>query len=288
MLDSHTVRDSCIVDVEEPDQNLWQIGEFSRLSRISVRILRHYQERELLRPAWTDPFTGYRYYGGKELELAMRIRELRDVGLPIDQIRSVLGCSASEKLRILVSHGDRLTQEARRSALQLESLERLIKEIESPTMAPEVIRKSVRAQIRAALRKIIPTYGHEGELWSEIMPLAAQAGLSWGPQTLCGASFYDPDYKETDCDVEIWMTAPGPFEAREPLRCIEVPEHEAISITVTGTYDSAIGPASDVLAQYAIENGLKPGLMYNVYLVGPGSGVGPEEYVTEVCSEILP
>ena len=39
-----------------------KIGYFSKLSRISIRMLRHYDEIGLLKPAEIDPFTGYRYY----------------------------------------------------------------------------------------------------------------------------------------------------------------------------------------------------------------------------------
>lgn len=277
------------MDVKETDQDLWQIGEFSRLTRISIRMLRHYQERSLLQPAWTDPFTGYRFYGGAELMRAMRIRELRDVGLPIDEIAQALTLDDAGVITILEAHGNRLSHEAKKTAQQMAAVRRLVQQIEDPVISQEnVIRKTVPAHVRAALRKIIPNYGHEGDLWQEFMPLIGKVGISWGPDTVVGASFYDPDYKETDCDVEIWMTVPEPFTPSAPLQCQTVPEFEAISITVTGSYDSTIGPASDILAAYADRHGLKPAMMYNVYVVGPGSGVSPDEYVTEVCSQILP
>ena len=48
------------IDVEDP--NMLKIGEFSKLSRISIRMLRYYDEMGLLVPETIDPFTGYRYY----------------------------------------------------------------------------------------------------------------------------------------------------------------------------------------------------------------------------------
>ena len=50
-----------------------KIGEFSKLSRVSIRLLRHYDEAGLLAPASTDPFTGYRYYSEAQLPIANRI-----------------------------------------------------------------------------------------------------------------------------------------------------------------------------------------------------------------------
>ena len=44
-----------------------RIGEFSKLSRVSIRMLRHYDDIGLLKPAEIDHFTGYRYYREEQL-----------------------------------------------------------------------------------------------------------------------------------------------------------------------------------------------------------------------------
>ena len=50
-----------------------KIGEFSKLSRVSVRMLRHYDEIGLLKPAEIDRFTDYRYYREDQLPTMCRI-----------------------------------------------------------------------------------------------------------------------------------------------------------------------------------------------------------------------
>ena len=57
-----------------------KIGEFSKLSRVSVRMLRHYDEIGLLKPAEIDHFTDYRYYREDQLPIAGRIAALKDMG----------------------------------------------------------------------------------------------------------------------------------------------------------------------------------------------------------------
>ena len=59
-----------------------KIGTFSKLSRLSIRMLRRYDELGLLQPVHTDPFTGYRYYREEQLTTAGRIAALRDMGCP--------------------------------------------------------------------------------------------------------------------------------------------------------------------------------------------------------------
>ena len=62
---------------------MFKIGEFSKLSRISIRMLRHYDEIGLLVPEETDPWTGYRRYAAAQLMTANRITALRGLGFSL-------------------------------------------------------------------------------------------------------------------------------------------------------------------------------------------------------------
>lgn len=67
-----------------------KIGDFSKLSRISVRMLRHYNEIGLLIPDSIDDFTGYRYYSETQLLLANRIGALKNMGFSLAAITEIL------------------------------------------------------------------------------------------------------------------------------------------------------------------------------------------------------
>ena len=67
-----------------------KIGEFSKLSRVSVRMLRHYAEIGLLKPAAIDRFTDYRYYREDQLPIAGRIAALKDMGFSLADIVRIL------------------------------------------------------------------------------------------------------------------------------------------------------------------------------------------------------
>ena len=66
------------------------IGDFSRMTHLSVVTLRHYHEVGLLTPAEIDPQSGYRFYEPGQVRIAQVIRRFRDLGMPLDQIREVL------------------------------------------------------------------------------------------------------------------------------------------------------------------------------------------------------
>jgi DNA-binding transcriptional MerR regulator len=67
------------------------IGRFARLTGLSIGALRHYDELDLLQPADVDRFTGYRSYGAEQVEIGRAIARLRDLEVPLEEIRAVLG-----------------------------------------------------------------------------------------------------------------------------------------------------------------------------------------------------
>ena len=69
-----------------------KIGDFSKLSRVSIRMLRHYDEIGLLKPVWIDPESGYRYYAAEQLPIAGRISALKDMGFGLAAIGEILPC----------------------------------------------------------------------------------------------------------------------------------------------------------------------------------------------------
>ena len=89
--------------------DLLPIGRFGRLAGLSVGALRHYDELDLLRPARTDPQTGYRQYRRDQLEAARTIVRLRDLEVPLETIQEYLAAyDPAARRRLLAEHRDRI------------------------------------------------------------------------------------------------------------------------------------------------------------------------------------
>ena len=93
----------------QPGDGLIPIGKFARLSGLSIGALRHYDELDLLRPADVDRFTGYRRYRAEQLDIARAIGRLRDLEVPIEEVREVLGADdPGDQRRRIGAHERRL------------------------------------------------------------------------------------------------------------------------------------------------------------------------------------
>lgn len=100
------------------DRSLLSIGQFAEATGLSVKALRLYDRRGLLKPATVDLSSGYRYYAPNQVALGRAVHFMRTLRMPLEEIRALL-IAAGEEGEILERHRARLRAEiaARRRAL---------------------------------------------------------------------------------------------------------------------------------------------------------------------------
>jgi DNA-binding transcriptional MerR regulator len=106
---------------------LLTIGEFSKMTYLSVKALRHYHEVGLLEPVLVDPATGYRRYGASQVGTAQAIRRFRDLDMPIDEVREVLHASdLAARNRAILVHLERMHEQLEQTQAVVASLQGLL------------------------------------------------------------------------------------------------------------------------------------------------------------------
>jgi DNA-binding transcriptional MerR regulator len=195
---------------------MFRIGEFSRLGRVSMRLLRYYDELDLLRPAHTDKTNGYRYYTAAQLPQLNRILVLRDLGLTLEQIARAIqkDVSAQELRAMLLMRRAEIEQQRAEQTLQLKQLESRIAALDVDTeslpddvvMRPEPERRYLSVRVRhlsfgSAVETVLALHR---ELPSQVgrNVLGAFLGVSHSPE-------FEPD----DIDLELGFAL-----EREPAR----------------------------------------------------------------------
>lgn len=267
-----------------------KIGEFSRLSMVSIRMLRHYDELGLLTPDATDPFSGYRYYSEEQLVTASRIATLREMGFGLAAVGEMLQCGGDpDRMEpYLLAQRARLAELAettnRRITLVSSALRRLRKD--ENAMNYTVQLKTIPERYAACVRMVIPSYDCEGTLWSTLMSETARMNLVPDDPCLCSATFHDCEHKETDVDVEVQKTVKGRYEDTEHVRFRTLPAVTVASVVHHGSY-SAIGQAHAALVGWMRDNGYEfTGPAFYIYHVSPYETRNPDEFVTEICSPV--
>jgi DNA-binding transcriptional MerR regulator len=129
------------------------MGEFSRMTQLSVRTLRRYHESGLLEPAVVDDVTGYRSYSVEQIPAAQVIRRLRELEVPLPEVRRILGSpDPGERSALVAEHLRRLQDELDRTRAAVSSLRRLLE----PATAPlDVELRAVPATTVAAVEDVV-------------------------------------------------------------------------------------------------------------------------------------
>ena len=113
-------------------RDLYSIGEFSMVSKMSIKTLRFYDEQGLFKPGYIDPNSGYRYYSSAQLAEANLIRLLRSLELPLEEIQLFLRESDPGKRKaFLEKHHRHMEKRLEEYQSIIYSIERLIDEKES-------------------------------------------------------------------------------------------------------------------------------------------------------------
>ncbi|MFG1641351.1 MerR family transcriptional regulator [Amycolatopsis sp. NPDC049252] len=129
------------------------VGEFSRVTHLSAKTLRHYHDVGLLEPADVDSSTGYRYYSLDQVPAAQVIRRLRDLDMPVADVRAVLSAEdVAGRNKLIAVHLDRLEAKLVEARTAVDALRDLLRR--SPA-GPVVEHRSVPAQPAIGIRAVI-------------------------------------------------------------------------------------------------------------------------------------
>lgn len=263
-----------------------KIGDFSKLSRVSVRMLRYYDEIGLIHPSSTDMMTGYRYYEPGQLIDIGRITALREMGFGLAEIGTLINAPDPALLEeALLRRQKELESEARQAAYRLTLLESTLKRLKKDvmTMKFDVNLKTIPERYAATIRNVIPSYEQESLLWSTLMNETADMKLTYDNPCYCCAVFHDPEFKETDVDVEVQQTLQGAYPDTEHVKFRTLPAVTVAATVVRGSY-ALLDEAYAAVAAWLTDNGyVLNGPLFNIYHVSPHETRNPDEFVTEVC-----
>ncbi|MBP1046850.1 MerR family transcriptional regulator [Enterococcus sp. BWM-S5] len=267
---------------------MFKIGEFSKLSQVSVRMLRYYDEQGLLLPAAVDRESGYRFYHVSQLAKLQKIILLKNLKFSTVEIKELVEEELTEEYfqQQLKKKYRQIEQEIMEEQQRLLQLAKTIEQIEKPMEANhQVIFRALPKEAIVSLRKVIPSYYHEGPLWQEFMELLEQEELDYLKQAPDNFTvFHDECYLEEGVDIEICLKLKAATQVQEPLTSYEMERIPLVaSIFVVGSYDNIQG-AYHYFAEWLAENEEyemeKP--TRQVSHRGPDTETDPENYLTEI------
>jgi DNA-binding transcriptional MerR regulator len=224
------------------------IGDFARATHLSVKALRLYHQEGLLEPAAVDASSGYRRYDVAQIPPAQVIRRLRELDMPLDDIRAILRATdAAARGELIAGHLLRLEQELTRTQSAIASVRGLL---DHPGAQSPVEHRSIPPMRVAAISQEItaadlgPWYnGALGELYAT---LSAQDIALTGD---AGGVFAEELFSHERGQVTIYLPARAPFHATGRVQVLELPPADLAVIVHNGPHDD-IDRAYGALAEH--------------------------------------
>ncbi len=262
---------------------MFKIGEFSKITQVSVRMLRYYDENQILVPEKVDETTGYRLYASRQITQVNRIIFLKNLGFNIAKIRECLENWESNKIQTdLELQAKEIELSIQQEQEKLIRLRASLYDLERQQLHlnTQIVIKSLPACHVFSVRKVVPDYFHECELWQELEEKMPDAeGLS------CFSIYHDFDYKEQDVDIEACVVEDGTYRSKRSdivKRQVTAVAHAACFM-VYGPYEN-IGVAYREFGMWLAEHPEYQmcGQNRQICHVSACNTNNPAEYVTEL------
>ena len=250
-----------------------RIGDFSKLSQVSIKTLRYYDEMGLLKPINIDCATGYRYYAASQLPRLNRILALKDLGFSLQQVGQVLneGVSSEQLYGMLRLKQAELQQQIAEERERLSRIEARLNTIaqEDDMSNYDVVLKQVDVQLVAGVRDTLSSYPEVGRLFNEVYDYLARFSIN-GLSLIGGAIWHDNEHRISDIDGEAVAYLKQPIPAEKRIKVYELPAALMASLIYKGAYNQ-FSQAYEALGLWIEANG------YTI--------VGPNREIYLECSQ---
>lgn len=234
---------------------MYRIGEFSKMSKTTVKALRYYDEIGILTPEFVDAITGYRFYTTEQLFKLHHIQALRQIGLSIDEIKLIM--EGHNEKYILEKRKKELEAEIANGIDQLSRIEFIISgKQEGIFMNYHAIIKELPECIVYSKKMTVPNYN----AYFELIPAIGQKVTSKYPDLKCVVpeycfiSYLDGEYKEKDFNVEFCEAVDKMKEDFDDIKFKKIESVTAVAVMHKGPY-STLSHAYAYAFKWIEENG---------------------------------
>ena len=260
---------------------LLTIGEFSKMTYLSVKALRHYHEVGLLDPVDIDSASGYRRYSTAQVSTAQAIRRFRDLDMPLEQVRAVLDApDVTSRNEAILSHLRNMQAQLERTQTTVASLQALLEDVHRTST---VTRRSIEPTSTLAITE---TVGFDdsgdwcGMAFDELHAALASSGLtSDGPD---GALYFSEFFELGLGKVVAFVPIVGDAVATGRVERLDLPAADVAVLVHEGPFADLDRTYGALGTHVALQRMGAEGPIREHYILA-GAEIDPAHHRTEVC-----
>lgn len=256
-----------------------RIGEFSKMSKTTIKALRYYEKEGLLKPFFIDPNTNYRYYESSQLVDVSKIINLRQAGLSIKDIKKVL--DGYDIIKILQNKKKDIENNLDIYNTQLSKINYLL---EGENMKNEIFIKEIPEYIIYYRDGIITDFGKISEFAFQTGTECSKVNpnLKCVTPNYCYISYLDGEYKEKNIKIRYAEAVEKIGNETDEIKFMKSSPITAVCIYHKGSYDN-LRDSYNIILKYIEDNGYE--IIDNpreCYIDGCWNKEDEKDYLTEI------
>lgn len=266
-----------------------KIGDFAKFTKISIHMLRHYDEIGLLTPMNIDESSGYRYYSEEQIPYANKIQLLKSMGFGLPNIKLILENYMDEnhlKKYIemqLASKEDEMKQ----LNIQIQLLKGTLTDLELKKNPLEysLFVKEIPKRLVVSYRGLISAFNQEGILWQALAEESSTMHIKYATPAFDVAIIHNSDSLDV-IDVEVQKSVDKIYTSKGNIQFKEIPSSLVAVVAYQGGYEH-LEHINQEIATWITKNDYElNGEIMNVYHISPKNTQNNNEFLTEVCFPI--
>ncbi len=259
---------------------MYRIGQFSSISKTTIKTLRYYEKEKLLVPSYIDKFTGYRFYETSQLVELSKIVALRQIGISLNDIRSVLNGKLDFD-KVLEIRRDEIKSEI---SIYNDQLSRINFLLEGKEMKYEVVKKELPSCIIYYKEGIIKNFSNMVEF---IMGSAEECrmlnpNIKCAEPDYCFINYLDGEYKAENIRIRYAQAVTDYGIENENIKFKKLEPTIAVTIYHKGAYEN-LGEAYSYIMKWIENNNYEiSGDIREHYIDGMWNKENVEDWLTEI------
>jgi len=262
---------------------MYPIGIFSKMNQITSKTLRLYDEMGLLKPAFVDENTGYRYYSSSQLSDLSQIMTLKHLGFSLSEIKK-LQESPSRVNHLLEEREKEVLQSIEEEKIKLRSIRSYQKRLKGAFMMDyNPVIRSLPQVIVASMRMIAPSYDHYFHTIPKMGDEMRRLGAVCAQPAYCFNIYHDGDYRDKDIDVEVCEAVVDYCPSSDMVTFKTIPGvDQALCLLHKGPYDTLRDAYAFAMTWIEDNHYQLDGLPRESYIDGIWNKSSDQDWLTEL------